>query len=168
MAEEIYILVKNTNGNVHQTRREEIEDKAARIRNKLETNQFIESFVLNGAELTESSTFVEVNKILTIPSPSVIFPGASVIEAKLIVVSKNDASSTGEIDLFNFTDSAAITGSELSVSGSTFDEAVSSDWFDISALAGKAVKPRIRRVTGIGTNKTRIQGIKLLYRIKST
>jgi len=126
---------------------------------------FSDSWSISGIFETTSSSFGQIPEQIIIPHKEQILAGATKIEAKLLVSTENESASTGEADVFDYTDGGQVTGSVVSLPAGAWSDKISSAWFDVTAYEGSSVRARIRRVTGGGMNATRIEGATLIFKV---
>jgi len=126
----------------------------------------IDSWSFNGIFATSSSSFGAIPEQIIVPIMEQLMAGATKIEAKLSVSTENTSTSIGEADVFNYTDSAEIIGSVVSLPNGGWSHKISDAWFDVTGEQGKAIRPRVRRESGSGL--TRIESAQLIFKITKT
>jgi len=120
-------------------------------------------FGLNGIYGSNNTTF------LSIPIQVMIAKILSVgvytkVECKINVSYATGGASTGEVELFDYTDGVAIVPTNLVLTNGTWVNKTSPAYVDISAYEGKALRLRSRRVGGVGADQCLIEGAQLILK----
>ena len=119
---------------------------------------------VDGIYSTTSSTFAQLGFNILVGNPAQYAEGATQITAILIAECDAVSGTTGEIDLYNYSDSVQIDGSATG-----FDDLGIGVWGTISTpeiniTPGKSYRVRVRRVTGSGQSAVYIRSATLLLK----
>lgn len=142
-----------------------IRDIAQELANGSGAIIYSNSWSISGIYSTTSSSFGGIPEQIMVPRIIELLPSGTKIEAKLLVSTENSPGSTGEADVENYTDGGEIIGSVVDLPSGTWSDKISDSWFDLTAHEGKAIRVRIRRVTGSGMDATRIEGATLIFKV---
>ena len=124
-------------------------------------NKFAISWSLSGILQTTSTSFSQVGEQIMIPHADNLISGATTITAILVVSTNTEGASTGEVDLFNYTDF---------VQEGLVTSIANGGWFETESegqviTGGKAYRPRMRRVGGTGSNNAQIESAVLILTV---
>ena len=113
---------------------------------------------LSGISQTTSTSFSQLAEQLMVPNASELLSGGTNIDAIMVVSTNIQGAATGEFDLFNYTDFVQ-QGLVTALPNGGWTKTSSAQ---ASITGGKAYRPRIRRVGGVGTNNVQIEGAMLI------
>lgn len=121
-------------------------------------------FSLDGIYSTNSTSYQQIARQIILPNLDSI-DNYNSLEARLIISYQTEGAATMDVDIFNYTDFVAIAGTEENYPNQSWGFQQGS-WFDLSAVAGKALRIRRKRNGGSGLNDVQIEGLSLLVRLK--
>jgi len=117
-------------------------------------------FGVDGTYQTTSTSFTALAFNVTIPDAADLFPGKTGIEAKIAFMANVEGAATGELELYNYTDSASV-GSSVVVPNGGYTYTISPV---ITATLKKTYRVRMKRVGGTGGNNIQIQSVSLILK----
>lgn len=117
---------------------------------------------VNGIYGHSGSSYASIPLQVLIPKMADI-DGFTKIEAKLCLSYDTEGVATMDAELYDFTDGVSIVGTEKNYPNGTWIYG-STDWIDVTAYEGKAIRVRTKRNGGTGANDVSIEGLVLVLK----
>ena len=120
-------------------------------------------FGLNGIYSTTSTSYSYIPIQVQIPAIADLLTNGTSIECKVVISYNTAGAAAMEYRLLNFTDTAVVAGSTESLPNATWQHN-SSEYFDITAYEGKAIRIGYIRVGGTGSDAVSIESAQLILK----
>jgi len=128
-------------------------------------NEFIINLSIDSVYGNTDTTYSYIPIQIMLPTRVSINEGATKLEAKIMVSYETDGASTGELQLYNYTDTTEITTTQTALENSTwtFKE---TPYFDLTEYEGKAIRIGCKRIGGTASDAVKIESVSFF--IKTT